>query len=512
MIETKNILIIGNGFDLRTGVKSSFRDFISYVILGCILHNYRNPKALIFMDADREIIKHIWEFEKDWLRNLASVREKVLPEKEKYKELRALLKRHRKNCSDCSILAHTELGKYIFKHFSSQALNELISPIQWDNNKTEEENHEIETCLIEQYSQLDSDLRVKSIIDIIDSELKKQRNNLNLWSDVETVIELLVTRSDELQKKFNVKDGTLPELDNEGLKSISEGLDLFENLFTEYLTEEQKKIKIDKKFADDFFNDIIQKHINSLRQRSHGTLANTRYTDEDIAQNLLFVKNPTTVINYNYTDIAKRLYDEIRPLPKNSGTPETSEQIFTQMRYGPKEIKIIHVNGSLASKNQSNEFQDDIVIGYTNLENKDVPKDLYHFEKSCRRIIKNSPYIDIESLIGDDESCLFNLLIIGHSCCLADGDILGKLLTHDKLDNAVILCYDTTALVSAFNNIKKIISLEEQKEPKKQIKFADLMNYTYSTKIPGDEKPNHNIFFAVDATNLKSKILYKTNS
>ena len=480
MIETKNILIIGNGFDLRTGVKSSFRDFISYVILGCILHNYRNPEALIFMDADREIIKHIWKFEKDWLRNLASVKEKVLPEKEKYKELRALLKRHRKNCLDCFILAHTELGKYIYKHFSSQALNELISPTQWDNNKTDEENHEIETYLIEQFSQLNSDLRVKNIIDIIDSELKKQRNNLNLWSDVETVIELLVTRSNELQKKFNVKDGTLPEWDNEELKSISDGLDLFENLFTEYLTEEQKKIKIDKKFADDFFNDIIQKHINSLRQRSHGILEN--FPDKDIIDNLLFVKNPTTVINYNYTDIAKRLYE-------HTGTnPE-----------------IIHINGSLASKKKEYEFQNDIVIGYTNIEQKNVPKDLYHFEKSCRRIIKNTPYVDIESLIGDDENCLFNLLIIGHSCCLADGDILGKLLTHDKLDNAIILCYDTTALVSTFNNIKKIVDLEKPKEPKKQIKFADLMNYKHSSKLYGDETPNNNLFLAVEPVQNNNK-------
>lgn len=483
MIETKNILIIGNGFDLRAGVKSSFRDFISYVILGCILHNYRNPKALIFMDKDREIIRHIWRFEKDWLRNLASVKEKVLPEKEKYKELRALLKRHRTNCLNCFILAHTELGEYIFKHFSSKALNELITPTQWNNNITDEENYNIENEHSEQFKQLESDLKVKKITDIIDSELKKQRNNLNLWSDVETVIELLVTRSDELQKKFNVKDGTLPEWDNEKLKSISDGLDLFENLFNEYLTEEQKKIKIDKKIADDFFNEIIQKHIDSLRQRSHGILEKLEdFPDKDIIDNLLFVKNPTTVINYNYTDIAKRLYEQTGTNPE-----------------------IIHINGSLASEKKNYEFQNDIVIGYTNIEQKNVPKDLYHFEKSCRRIIKNTPYVDIESLIGDDENCLFNLLIIGHSCCLADGDIIGKLLTHDKLDNAVILCHSATCLVSAFNNIKKIISLEEQKEQKKQIKFAELMNYTYGPKIPGDEKPNHNLFLAVEPVQNNNK-------
>lgn len=32
--KTKKILLIGNGFDLRTGVKTTFRDFFRFVIYG----------------------------------------------------------------------------------------------------------------------------------------------------------------------------------------------------------------------------------------------------------------------------------------------------------------------------------------------------------------------------------------------------------------------------------------------------------------------------------------------
>lgn len=34
------IVVIGNGFDLRTDVKSSFRYFIEFIVYGCILNNY----------------------------------------------------------------------------------------------------------------------------------------------------------------------------------------------------------------------------------------------------------------------------------------------------------------------------------------------------------------------------------------------------------------------------------------------------------------------------------------
>lgn len=44
--KTKKILLIGNGFDLRTGAKTTFRDFFRFVIYGVIWHNYNKSEVL----------------------------------------------------------------------------------------------------------------------------------------------------------------------------------------------------------------------------------------------------------------------------------------------------------------------------------------------------------------------------------------------------------------------------------------------------------------------------------
>lgn len=83
---------------------------------------------------------------------------------------------------------------------------------------------------------------------------------------METVIELLVTENDDQKVRYGVND--LPKWNNETLKSFSEGLDLFESLFTKYLSVAQKKADI----KDTFFSDIVDNHVESLIQRSHGLL------------------------------------------------------------------------------------------------------------------------------------------------------------------------------------------------------------------------------------------------
>ena len=49
---------------------------------------------------------------------------------------------------------------------------------------------------------------------------------------------------------------------------------------------------------------------------------------------------------------------------------------------------------------------------------------------------------------------------------MADSDVISKLLEHENLNNAVVLCYSTTSLISAFNNIKAMVKPE---------KFAELI-------------------------------------
>ena len=98
---SKTILLIGNGFDLRAKIKSSFNDFIVFIIYGCILHNSYNN--IYLKDKLPEIIQNQKE-------NL-----KTLPE-----QLNILLNKFDSNIyKSCHEFAETLLGKEIFTHIFS---------------------------------------------------------------------------------------------------------------------------------------------------------------------------------------------------------------------------------------------------------------------------------------------------------------------------------------------------------------------------------------------------------
>ena len=41
-VAVRKILLIGNGFDIRAGLKSSFLDFFIFITYGCAIYNYNN--------------------------------------------------------------------------------------------------------------------------------------------------------------------------------------------------------------------------------------------------------------------------------------------------------------------------------------------------------------------------------------------------------------------------------------------------------------------------------------
>ena len=261
------IVVIGNGFDLRTDVKSSFRYFIEFIVYGCIQNNCRiDTDSAVFSDE--------------------TIRKNFLNQN----PYRGIL--NDKLCKDCQKFAETSFGKFIIDNFENKNLNDLIYP------KGFSEYDENESIRI---NSLKFDLQKTTIISTINELFYKSKINIELWSDVETVIELLVTENDDLKVRYGVND--LPKWKNETLKSFSEGLDLFESLFTKYLSVAQKKADI----KDTFFSDIVDNHVESLIQRSHGLL------DKKVAKQLLKAQTADTVINYNYTDIAERLYQKHCP-------------------------------------------------------------------------------------------------------------------------------------------------------------------------------------------------------
>ncbi|WP_406039450.1 AbiH family protein [Succinimonas sp.] len=509
--ETQKILLIGNGFDLRTGVKTTFREFFRFVIYGIIWHNYlksevlrtiitndNNLKFKLDSEVPREELFQKYFDEKinnkiQVIANIQKEKEKIEWEKEHHGEnllpskhpLEILLEIEKEEAISewCRKLIETEFGQKFFKHllkspYLEEALRiDLSNPSEWllgynvDNNLKDKflrwsviyglkeaiVDTKEDDCI--SFDYLGEGL--ETITHIYESHLEKNLNNISLWSDVETVIELLITKDEKLKTKYNVKNDDLPIWNDETLKSFSEGLDIFEFILTNYLKAITDKLDIEERFgsASDFLESIYKAHEDSMLMRcTLRSLPNAPLMKQ--GDLLEFLKNPDMVINYNYTDIAKKIYK------------------------GKKDIKHVHINGQINPElifNPSKEgLKTNIVIGYTNHNNNDVPKELYHFEKSCRRIVKNTEYFRLKP---DNNTVLtFDLLIIGHSCCTADSDIIGNLLTHKKLHNALILCHTKDDLISINNNIKHILDPET---------YGNLMTH-------GPNKVGPSLFFAVE--------------
>jgi len=224
---------------------------------------------------------------------------------------------------------------------------------------------------------------IETFIYTIDKELSDSR--VKLWLDIESVIEMIVTNSTELRDKYGFREEIA--LDKTSIDAFLKGINLFEQLLSEYLLDSEKQFSNKDNYGY-FFSQISDDFRDSLSKRS-----NFLIDDLDI-------RDASTVINYNYTNIAERIYKKHNP-----------------------NIDIRYINGTLHVNEEVklNEIDTNIVIGYSNLEETKVRKDQYPFEKKSRRILKNTEYIDIESIISREP---FELVIIGHSCGIADSDVI----------------------------------------------------------------------------------------
>ena len=260
---SKTILLIGNGFDLRAKIKSSFNDFIVFIIYGCILHNSYNN--IYLKDKLPEIIQNQKE-------NL-----KTLPE-----QLNILLNKFDSNIyKSCHEFAETLLGKEIFTHIFSPyfyfafillSASANVKPILRYDKKSLETSYGLEPSPEGNKFDIPANILNKgleTIVYLIDKELSSDKNNIKLWLDVECIIEMLIAGTEELKNKYIFNEEV--KKDHSSIESYAKGLNLFEHLLTQYLKEAQK-IQIDSDIAVEYFDDIQNKYLHSLVKRSHHML------------------------------------------------------------------------------------------------------------------------------------------------------------------------------------------------------------------------------------------------
>ena len=435
-VAVRKILLIGNGFDIRAGLKSSCLDFFIFITYGCALYNYNNIEQFKLLNIQT-----------------TSLDGQTFP-----KQLQVLLNDNKKTYKDCHDFANSYLGDLFFRHlFQTPFVGMLSKP---EILLKDEKNIYLNLLLtIYGIKKVPFVKDVLTIPDEIPTDklgkgletfsfitqriFENIKGDIKLWVDVESVIEMIITRSEDLKDKYNFKEDI--KRDYSSSKSFLNGLELFEILLAKYL-KSIKSIDITEEKSNLFFENICDKFSQSAITRSFKRVKN------------LDISNPDVVINYNYTDIAERYFEAIGHKPE-----------------------FFYVNGSLDAPKDllPKEFCTNIVVGYTNSNNVKVNKELFPFEKKSRRIIKNTQYIDIDKIINKER---FDLVIMGHSCGIADSDVFQKLLSSKYLKTALVLCHSTDDLISSFNNIRAMVGEE---------KFSELMTFE-------KEKITNNLYFVVE--------------
>ena len=116
-------------------------------------------------------------------------------------------------------------------------------------------------------------------------------------------------------------------------------------------------------------------------------------------------------------------------------------------------------------------------------------KDFYSFEKKTRRIIKNVPSLNLKKLLGDNP---FNLIVFGHSCCLADSKELKPLFNSPNLRVAIVICYDEETLICCHNNIRYMVG-------------SSRMDDLLSMKTYDEYNKTSSLFFALSSEGKSGK-------
>ncbi|SKA58004.1 Bacteriophage abortive infection AbiH [Succinivibrio dextrinosolvens DSM 3072] len=456
-IYPKNILLIGNGFDLEAGLKSSFRDFILYIIYGCVFYQYENL---------------IENFNKGIFREYISSENNVI----EY----ALKKQYQSNHTIwklCHKFASSHLGEVLLKKGIIPRLYDYIIdskiiisiPVKIPNLRPQEPDpkkfayglspnqpsitsYQLFNCLQKEVTNKG----IETFDFLLKHEVERNKTNIALWLDVENVIEMLVLKQDSLLNKY---DYSKKDLEKTPTEYYLKDLDLFENLLSEYLKKEERNTT---KSSKSFFHDITKDYSDSLYKRSHQRISQVTIEQADC------------IINYNYTNTAENLFKKLRKKLDKTNNHASF---------------IRHINGAIDIQDaiKVKEIDNNIVVGYSNHKNIEVPRDLFTFEKKARRVIKNTDYVNINNVIDNKE---FDLVIMGHSCGVADSDILAKLLSSSYLRSAVVLCYSVDDMTSIYDNIKSMLEPEI---------FDELMDHSDFRK---------NLYFSVRAPNRKENTNY----
>lgn len=480
-----NILLVGNGFDLALGFKTSYSDFVKFISVKVYLINACNE--LKKSKEYREFVKNSLQkyfFEKKGDGNkreelnesmILQIYSKAIDEIEDPKNLifnNAESLNAKLDLSFISDFFKLVLGEELFKVIKGKAY--LTSKLQFEHGeeylnvkntfKKKFDNKQISN----RFGQVSNAEQLFDATHDVDTFLNKLNYTIDNakvknWVDVESFIEFLVTNDKDLSTRFypDTDNYISPLFANPSLyKEYFAGIERFCNLFKEYLCTvldsafvkfSSRILTSNIKTIENFKGGFESPYSESLLNRSHGFIEFSK------------ILNINELINYNYTYTAEAYLYLIHLYDNYNHT--------------------YHVNGELDYDSHYNIHEDNansnhLVFGFLNTKSQELKSTFHTFEKKVLRVIKNTTPLNLKKITSRP----FNLLIFGHSCGVADGDVIGELLKSQNLKIAVVLCYDQDSLVSITNNIIEIVE---------QGRFDELLNNA------NQKSGNESLYFAV---------------
>lgn len=423
-----NILLIGNGFDIALGKKTTYKDFIVYLFILYLFKfvlSFKNnfDKSLLFGAVRNNLISKRPKQDNDLIQILDIAKNRVTN-----------VSLDKICCSSCSRFSFLDL---LLRVVFQSTYNKIFKDIVY--YQKEKINLKINRLVCFDYwlsnffKKLPESRDILRVADVTSDCLKEfykdflkatEDSKLHGWLDVENLIQYMVLNESILNEQFIVgnalKRYVSSSVFKNGLRndiSCSRGIYLTLQYFTiEFccFVNLQNISRFDSYYYD-MFN--IETDLYDIDFRL--PLKCNSHTKFDFENSLY------KIIDFNYSN--------------------TSENTFNYNYVQHNLFDFYHVNG------RSDDFT--AVFGYTNLEQEKVNIEAFNFEKRTQRLIKNVQSVDYEALTSKP----FNLFIFGHSCSPADKDVFEPLLTSNNLNIVVVYCYSEKDKLSIYKNLCEIL-------------------------------------------------------
>ena len=394
------IVLIGNGFDLAHGLKTSYKDFIddywegfmNHCIYQDVINNrgsYKYDCIELYFPQQGLTLSH---FLPDGDNPYKTPNKKIIS----FKELNKLFNTNNEKYYEDSQQIKFNIGNKFLLHLLEKYNNEL--------NWVDIEN-EYYKFLIYQFDKSKNAGYYYGEIKILNNDYNHIKEKLNDYLyNVQNKTEI-----QKSEKLFNVIDSLISlkdftDIGQESLTSdeylkVKRERDENEDVFYPGISDKTKPLMIDYSYFDGL--DLKEQILHDLKDEEKAN----EYFDLKF-KNLL-------ILNFNYTDI---------------------ENVYTENLKNNLNDEVIHIHGELHEKENNNPrnpiifgYGDELEENYSKLEN--LNDNAYLENIKSIKYQETDNYKRMLSFINSDK---YQVIILGHSCGNSDRTLLNTLFEHEN--------------------------------------------------------------------------------